>query len=66
MRKKTPAGTGGAAGVLIRTTNSGASSWGTKKASGIYEFAPGAFPNRYKIAHSETTMDKSNNSASGA
>jgi hypothetical protein len=55
-------------GVLVRTTNSGASSsWGrgAKKASGVYDFDPGAFPNLYKIAHSETTVDKSNNSTSG-
>jgi hypothetical protein len=38
---------------------------GGKEGVGGDDFDPGAFPNLYKVAHSETTVDKSNNSTSG-
>src|ERR1700687_5701886 len=65
MRKKTPAGRGARLGSWYaqQTRAPGA---GGEKASGSYESAPGAFPNLYKVAHAEMTVDKSNNSASGA
>jgi hypothetical protein len=61
--KKTPAGRG-TAGVLVRD-KLGRLGLGGERASGSYKFAPGAFPNLYNVAHSETTVDKSNNSTSG-
>jgi hypothetical protein len=62
-RNKTPAGRG-TAGVLVRD-KLGRLGLGGKKASGDYEFARGALLNLYKVAHSEMTVDKSNNSTSG-
>ena len=55
----------GCAGILIRNNKLGRLELGGKKASGDYEFPPGTFPNLYKVAHSEMTVDKSNNSTSG-
>ena len=61
--KKTPAVVG-TAGALIRDNNSGrlGAELGTCKTPGICNFDPGAFLKLYKIAHSEMTMCKSNNS----
>jgi hypothetical protein len=61
--KKTPAMVG-TAGVLIRTTTPGARELGAGETSGVCEFDPSTSLNLYKIAHSEKTMYKSNNSAS--
>lgn len=61
--KKTPAMVG-TAGVLIRTTTPGAGELGAYETSGVCEFDPSTSLNLYKIAHSEKTMYKSNNSAS--
>ena len=63
--KKDPSGDGGHGWGLVRTTNSGRLELGAKKATGSDDFDPGAFPNLYKVAHSEMTVDKSNNSTSG-
>jgi hypothetical protein len=59
---KTPA-VGGTAGVLIYTTILRRLDEGAEKASVSHNFDPSGYLKLYKIAHSEMTMYKSNNSA---
>jgi hypothetical protein len=65
MRKKDPSGSGGRGWGLGTHNKLRRLELGAKKASGGYNFNPGAFPNLYKAAHSEMMVDKSNNSIPG-
>jgi hypothetical protein len=61
---KKPQRVGGTAGVLVRDKLRRLG-LGAKRRPVVMSLRSGAFPKLYKVAHSEMTVDKSNNSTSG-